>query len=91
MSRKDYLNPPIMNSFTLSSDEDDDTVYESPKPITQGTIKLRRKLEPTLHASLHCRQKLPLSTSRATPSSTSHTTPRTTVADSKKSVAKKTS
>ena len=68
--------------FTDSSDDDDDdTVYELPKPITHGAVKLRRQLEPTLKATLHRRQQLPLTTS--------HATPRSTVTKAKKSVGKK--
>ena len=67
--------------FTDSSDEDDETVYESPKPITHGAVKLSRKLELTLKGTLHRRQQLPLTTS--------HATPRATVTNSKKSGAKK--
>ena len=67
--------------FTNSSNEDDVTVYESPKPITHGNVKLSRRLDPTLKGTLHRRQQLPLTTS--------HATPRATVTNSKKSGPKK--
>ena len=81
----------VISLFTNSSHQDDDTVYESPKPITHDTIKLSHKLEPILQATLHRCKQLPLTTSHATPSTTSCTTPRTTTVDARKSVAKKTS
>ena len=78
-----------MSLFTDSSNGDDDMVYQSPKPITHGTVKVSGKLEPTLQATFYRCQQLLLTTSHATFSTTFCTTPCTTVADSKKSVVKK--
>ena len=67
--------------FTDSSDEDDVTVYEPPKPKSHGNVKLSRRLDPALKGTLHRRQQLPLTTS--------HATPRATVTTSNRSGQKK--